>query len=191
MLASSSNSLTNPEAAGIVLRTPSAGGVFANGALGAVGYVLGYFFTALILIWIVYSLYAAYKILLSQGAEQDLQKGYTLIKNVWISITWGMIFFVAISIIGSFTGIGDITQWYYQLAQCGGGTGSFYFQDIAAHQIGDVPTTDIYCCKVTANLKTAAEPYNNLSFKQDTYHYIGTDGAEPSAAYFSECTLFR
>lgn len=181
--------MTDTESIGITINTPNAGGVFDNGALAAVGYFLGYFFAIMMFIWVVYSLYAAYKILLSQGNEKDMQTGFTLIKNVWISITWGMVFFVAISIIGSFTGIGDISQWYYQLAQCKGE--NFYFQDISAHQIAEMPTKNMYCCKVKSNLKAAVEPYKSLNFKAGTYHFTGTESGEPNSTYFEECELFR
>lgn len=181
--------MTNTESIGITINTPNAGGVFDNGALAAVGYFLGYFFAIMMFIWVVFSIYAAYKILLSQGSDKDMQKGFTLIKNVWISITWGMVFFVAISIIGSFTGIGDISQWYYQLAQCKGK--GFYFQDISAHQIAEIPIDKVFCCKMKINLKGAAEPYKSLNFKEGTYHFIGTGGADPIQSYFDECEPFR
>ncbi len=175
----------------ITIKYPSAQGIFNSGLFATVGSFLSYFFVLLIVIWVGYSIYAAYKIVLSQGEEKDIETGMTLIKNVWMSISYGMIFFIALSIIGAIVGIGDVTQWNTQLAQCKGSAGGFYFRDLAAQQFAEIPTKQMYCCTIAEDLNDAPDPYNELDFIKGTSHFIGSDsGGLPPSSYFSDCEKF-
>lgn len=166
---------------GITLYFPTINGIFNNGPLAAIGAILNYFFVIMMMIWIGYSIYAAYKIVLSQGAEKDIETGITLIKNVWISITWGVVFFIAISIVGAFSGIGDITQWYIQLSQCNGQ--SFYFKDMAEQKVEGYEFTHVYCCKVSGSSGISSK----LGYEEGESHFIGS--TSESNTGFSDCKL--
>ena len=172
--------------------TPNGGGLFGNGVLAGIGALMSYFLMILVLIWIVYSIYAAFKIITSQGAEKDIETGMTLVKNVWVSITWGLAFFAVLSIIGAFIGIGDVTQWYYSLAQCNGSGGGFYFLDRAAADTAGVPTDEFQCCTVIDTKLGPTKQYRELTFPPGSSHYIGVGkGLPPDTNEFKDCTLFK
>ena len=173
---------------GIILNLPAVNGVFNNGALAALGALLGFFLGAMILIWIGFSIYGAYKFILSNGDPKGIEGGMTLIKNVWISISVGIIFFIVISVIGTFLGVGDVTKWYYQLAQCHNASGSFFFKDNASHELADLPTGNYYCCKV---VDPVPQKYSELELKSGSYHYIGVSSGSGAPKGFSECVLFK
>lgn len=163
---------------GIRLHFPDVNGIFNNGILVAIGSLLNYFFVILVLIFVGYSIYAGFKIIKSQGDSKEIETGINLIKNVWISVAWGIVFFIAISVVGAFLGIGDVTQWYYQLAQCHDASGGFYFRDIAAQTQEGIPATNVFCCKVTSP-NSLPQAWREVRFKEGTYHYIASDSGNP------------
>jgi hypothetical protein len=170
---------------GISIDYPSVTGVFKNGLWSAIGFGLSFFFTIMIMIWIGYSIYAAFKISHS-GMEKDFETGITMIKNVWISISIGILFFVFLNVLGSFLGVGSIPQWYVNLAQCNGTAGGFYFKDMAMQSLAGIPEGKVYCCKVTA-IAAAPVEYLQTDFKDNTWHFVIEGNSKTG---FSECTEF-
>ena len=175
---------------GIDFKYPSAQGIFNSGVFAAIGFFLWYFLFALIIILVGFSIYGAFKISLSQGDEKKIEEGTTLIKNVWISAAWGILFFIILSIIGNLFGIGDITQWNTKLAQCKGSNGGYYFGDIASQEVAYIPTKQMYCCMVN-DIKSAPYPYSTLDFPNNTGHFIGVEvGGVPPSGNFTDCVKY-
>jgi hypothetical protein len=160
-----------------------------QGVLAAMGYILNIVLAILFVVWIGYSIYAGYKIATSSMAK-GLEEGMAIIKNIWIGISMGIAFFAVISVIGGIVGIGDVTRWHTNLSQCHDVTGGFYFKDVQEQITLGFSESNYtaYCCKVT-NIDNAGDAYNNVSFKDGTYHYILTDGGEPGSG-FEQCTKF-
>jgi hypothetical protein len=50
---------------------------------------------------------------------EKLEKGVTLIKNIWMSISMGIAFFLILSALGSFLGFGSIFDWSKNAAHAG------------------------------------------------------------------------
>jgi hypothetical protein len=177
-------------ALGITVSLPDFTTIFDRGIGAALGWLLSFAFMGLLAIWVTFSIVAAYKITRS-GMEKELEEGMTLIKNVWISATAGLLFFAVISVVGSFIGVGNFTQWNYTLAQCHDASGGFYFMDVAAQEVNGLyridPTTGaenpVQCCKVVS----VDGVYEDAGFKPDTYHYI----IDPQAGAFTECEDFE
>lgn len=154
--------------------TPPVKTSFDGGLLSGIASFLWLFFVVLMIIWVGYTLFAAYKIIKSQGDPGAIQQGMKWIKNVWISITVGVIFFIVLSVAGTFFGVGSIAQWHYQLSQCHDSSGGFYFKDIAM-QAGEekVEYKDVRCCKVTGEIK-------GTGFKAGEWHFLipGNSGSD-------------
>jgi hypothetical protein len=159
--------------------------------LAGIGSLLGFFMVVMMVIWVVYSIYAGFKINMSQGKEEDVKTGFTLIKNVWISITWGVAFFILLSIIGTFMGVGNVTQWSYNLAQCNGAAGGFYFRDRAAAESLGLPADQFWCCTV-AKSNSGTRQQQDLGYQAGTNHYIGVaKDASPDSSLYTGCTFFK
>jgi hypothetical protein len=187
---------------GIVLNFPSIEGIFSGGVLSAIAFFLSMVFTLLIVIWIGYSIYGAYKIIASGGGE-ELQKGMTIIKNIWLSITFGLGFFIVLSAIGTFVGVGSIYDWTKSVAQCHDGTGGFYFMDyelqstvftsndIAFHK------DRVYCCEVKENITPPTDhmpgAYERTGLFKGYHYVISVNGSSPdieASQFFSDCILY-
>lgn len=115
----------------IVLDLPSYGGFFGNGIFSAIGQGLVIFIVVLVIVWVGFSLYGGYSIISSLGDTQKIEKGWKTIKSVWIGITYFLLFFAVISLVGVFVGIGAPWNWVDNLQQCANGgpaSGRFYFQ---------------------------------------------------------------
>jgi hypothetical protein len=154
----------------INLNLPNGGGIFANGLLSLVGTVLSVVFSLLLLVWVSYSLYAGYMIIRSQGAAEGIEKGAGIIKNIWISISVLVIFFVILAFSGSFFGFGNVYDWSQNLAQCGP-NGPFYFQQVeqqreyyTAHGATTKDAT-VYCCPFDADNETS-DKLGSVTFRK-------------------------
>jgi len=115
----------------IVLDLPSYGGWFGNGIFSAIGFALSIFFGFMIVVWVGLAIYGSYSIVSSLGDAQKVEKGWKIIKSIWIGITYFMGFFMIVSLIAVFVGIGSPWEWAENLQQCskdGPAAGRFYFQ---------------------------------------------------------------
>lgn len=126
-------------------------GIFAGGLLSGVGALLSYAFTALIVLWVILSIYAAYTIITSAGDPQKVEKGFTIVKNVWIGGTSLLLFFVALMLISIFAGFGSVYNWSLYLRQCGGSSGGYYFKEVLEdvefdESIIEDAQVKAYCC---------------------------------------------
>ncbi len=160
---------------GLDLGLPNFTTIFDNGIAAGVGWLLSFAFMGLLAIWIVFTIIAAYKITTS-GMEKAMEEGFTLIKNTWISATVGLVFFAVLSVIGSFLGVGNFTEWNYTLAQCHDNTGGFYFMDIAAQEQMGITGENVQCCLIK-NVSQMPNEYLNANFKSGTYHFIINPGS--------------
>ncbi len=116
---------------GIVLDLPNFGGIFQNGIFAGIGFLLATFLLILIVAWVGFSIYGAFQIISSLGDPQKIEKGWKTIKSVWIGVSYFLLFFVIISAIAAFVGIGAPWRWAENLQQCAQGgpaAGRFYFQ---------------------------------------------------------------
>ena len=184
-----------PELGGFTFNLPGISGIASNGVFAAIGFFLEWVLGFLILIWIGFSMFAAYKIITSQMAE-GLEEGVKIIKNIWIGISIGLLFFASLSLIGAIMGIGNITEWHHSLAQCHDATGGFFFKDVQEQYAGGLPQTAnfVYCCLVTKDLKTDSSltaNYKDSSFKKDTWHYIVVKTNAAPSGSFSKCEEYK
>lgn len=163
---------------GFDINLPEFTTIFDKGIASGIGWLLSFAFMGLLAIWIVFSIIAAYKITTS-GMEKAMEEGFTLIKNVWISATVGLAFFAVLSVIGSFIGVGNFTEWNYTLSQCHDNTGGFYFMDISAQEQFGITGSNVQCCYID-NVSSMADEYVEANFKSGTYHYIIDPGAGTS-----------
>jgi len=181
---------------GLTISLPTISGIASQGIFATIAYVLELIFGLMVLIWVGYSIYAGYKIITNSEAK-GIEEGIKIIKNIWIGISIGLLFFVVLSITGSVMGVGDITRWHIGLAQCNDASGGFYFKDVQEQIVAGLPETnnDVYCCKVKKDLKgIEGDPgtfYNHSSFKKDTWHYIVVNKGETTTSLlFSDCKKF-
>jgi hypothetical protein len=184
-----------PDLGGFKVNLPTISGIASNGVFAAIGFFLEWILGFLLIIWIGFSIYAAFKIITSQMAE-GLEEGVKIIKNIWIGISIGLLFMISLSFIGAFVGFGNITEWHHSLAQCHDATGGFFFKEVQEQYAGGLPQTSnyVYCCKVTADLKTVAAlktNYKDSSFKKDTWHYIVTKTNSAPSGSFSDCEEYK
>ncbi|HEC65757.1 MAG TPA: hypothetical protein ENI23_10705 [bacterium] len=89
-----------------------------SGFYSLVGLISMTVFSLLIVVWLVVIGIGAFQIISSQGDEQKIQSGYKNVKNVFVGITIGMLFFIALSLVGTFLGFGNVYQWADKLAIC-------------------------------------------------------------------------
>lgn len=116
---------------GIVLDLPNYGGLFNRGIFSAIGQSMSLFMGFLVVVWVGFSIYGSFGIVSSWGDPQKIEKGWKTIKSVWIGISYFLLFFVIISLLGVFVGIGAPWNWADNLQQCARGgpaAGRFYFQ---------------------------------------------------------------
>ncbi len=130
----------------------------ANFAVGGIYSLLGYFasliFSILLVVWIVVIIKGVLQINSSQGDEGGIKSGFQNIKNVFIGLTSGLVFFVVLSLVGVFFGFGNVYQWADKLSMCKLGPApistrdqEFKFQ--AEHRLEDsgLVFADLVCTK--------------------------------------------
>lgn len=171
----------NFESLGITFNLPNFTTIFDKGVASGISWILSFAFTGLIVIWVISSIIAAYKITTS-GLEKEYETGLKTIKNIWVSATVGLLFFGFISLIGAFIGIGGVTEWNYTLSQCKNSSGGFYFMDISTQEFYGIEGSNIKCCKITS-LKNMPTELKESNFKENTYHYI----INPDSTWTDEC----
>jgi len=88
------------------------------GLLAALGLIAQLLFSFLIVIWIFIAIFAGLKIIRSQGDPEGIKGGMTRLKNLWMGATIGILFFIAVSFIGTFAGVGNIFAWSDNLQDC-------------------------------------------------------------------------
>lgn len=187
MIAESFKAAINFEILGVVFNLPDFTTIFDQGIGSAIGWVLSFAFTGLLVIWVVFSIIAAYKITRS-GMEKELEEGMTLIKNVWMSASGGLLFFAVVSIVGAFIGVGSLMEWPYTLAQCHDVDGGFYFMDIASLEMNGIEVSDrsvVQCCRIDDVTRMSPSGYYDAGYEDGTYHFVvGNPGG------VSECEDF-
>jgi hypothetical protein len=110
---------------------PSIGGWFTKGIFSAIGQGMYIFIVLMVVVWVVFSMYGAFSIISSLGDPQKIEKGWKTIKSVWIGISYFLMFFVVITLVATFVGMGAPWNWAENLQQCqdgGPAAGRFYFQ---------------------------------------------------------------
>ena len=110
--------------------------------------VLAISFGLMLVAWIFIIIFAAIRIIRDPG--EGLPAGSKRIQNVFYGISFGLLFFVAISFLGSLAGLGNVFQWSESLQECscenakeGDICYSYRFQAEASREDGD--TLDWYC----------------------------------------------
>ena len=115
----------------IGLDLPTFGGWFTKGIFSAIGQGMYIFIVFMVVVWVAFSLYGAFSIISSFGDPQKIEKGWKTIKSVWIGISYFLLFFVVITLVAVFIGMGAPWKWAENLQQCsvnGPAGGRFYFQ---------------------------------------------------------------
>ena len=161
------------EMLGVTFNLPDVTSMFDKGIASAAGWILSFAFMGLMAIWVTVSIIGAYKITRS-GMEKEMEEGMTLLKNVWTSASVGLLIFASFSVIGTFLGIGNFTQWNYTLAQCHDAAGGFYFMDIASQEMQGIELTNesvVKCCLIN-DIEQMDSKYYDAGFMDGTYHYI-------------------
>ncbi|MBN1332117.1 hypothetical protein JW978_04580 [Candidatus Dojkabacteria bacterium] len=111
--------------------------------------ILVFAFSGLFVAWIFIIIFAAIKIMRQPG-EEGMTAGSKRIKNVFYGISIGLLFFMAISFIGTFAGVGNIFEWSESFQECScenAGEEQCYqykFQAEASREDGDVVEWSCY-----------------------------------------------
>lgn len=124
------NQVSIPDS-GIILDLPNYGGIFQQGIFSAIGFLLFLALAILVVVWVGFSLYGAFRIISSFGDPQKIEQGWKTIKSVWIGISYFLFFFAIVGFVAVFIGIGAPWDWATNLQQCsndGPAPGRFYFQ---------------------------------------------------------------
>ncbi|KXK26787.1 MAG: hypothetical protein TR69_WS6001000808 [candidate division WS6 bacterium OLB20] len=137
---------------GISLFLPNVGGLLNGGVLSVIALFISLLFSVMLVVWVVFSIYAGIKIITSAGNPDGIQGGMTVIKNIWIGIAMFLGFLIVLSLIGVFTGVGDIYSWSSNLAQCGGADSEFKFRYIELEMQPEIADDErreyaIACCR--------------------------------------------
>jgi hypothetical protein len=122
---------------GVPLFLPNAAGIFGNGVLSAISFLLTLVLAFMVVAWIGLSIFAGLKIISSAGEPEKIESGTKTIKNIWLGIAIGIGFFAVMSVVGTFAGIGNVFEWYVNLAQCGGADSKFLFQERESQDVQD------------------------------------------------------
>ncbi len=88
------------------------------GILALLGLIGQLIFGLLVVVWIFIALLSGLKIVRSQGKAEDIESGTGAIGNMLKGITFGLLFFVAVSVIGMITGAGTVFEWSDNLQEC-------------------------------------------------------------------------
>ncbi|MEI7578956.1 MAG: hypothetical protein WCJ58_02825 [bacterium] len=132
----------------IVIHTPQSG-FFTGGVLSTIGNFIWILFIILMLIWVALTMWAAYKIMSSQGNPQETEKGVKTIRNIWFGISAFMVFIVMLSTLGAFLGFGSVMDWSQNFKQCGSNQ-EFYFwaaEGLISLEEAGVPSGSVFCCR--------------------------------------------
>ncbi|MBD3280564.1 hypothetical protein GF389_03510 [Candidatus Dojkabacteria bacterium] len=142
--------LEKPDGSTVTIDTFNPGGGWGNSSLLSIGSrILVFAFGGLLVAWIFIIIFAAIKIIREPG--EGLEGGSKRIQNVLYGITIGLLFFVAVSFIGTLAGVGNIFEWSESFQECScenAGEAECYtyrFQAEASREDGDV--IEWYCYK--------------------------------------------
>ena len=179
-----------------ILDIPSVEGVFERGALSTVSFFISMFFSLVIIVWIVYTLFAVFKIISSQGNPEEVEKSFASIRNIWIGISMGLVFFAVIALLGAIFGFGSVYDWSTRLAQCGGYQGNFYFRqvpdelEVLKKEGITYGSGKVYCCRETINRPFPAGIYDKYDLKDEDFNWlVSPDGASPPGPQFVDCKV--
>lgn len=95
-----------------------AGGWGNVGILALLGLAGQLMFAFLVVAWVMIAILAGLKMVKSQGNPEEIEGGAKWIQNMLMGITIGLIFFIAVSILGWFVGVGTVFQWSDNLQDC-------------------------------------------------------------------------
>ena len=105
-------------------------GVSSGGVLATIGTLAGAAFTIVLVIWVGISIWAALTIIRGSGDAQAQEKGFTMIKNIWMGISSLFVFFVILSMIGTIFGFGSVYSWSENFLLFVSGYDGFYFAEV-------------------------------------------------------------
>ncbi len=92
---------------------------FANhGVLSLISFIAQLAFAFLIVVWVFISIFAGIKMIKGAGKPEDIEGGMKRIKNMWLGASIGILFFIAVSFLGTMAGIGNIFLWAENLQEC-------------------------------------------------------------------------
>lgn len=135
-------SIESPDGGVVTIDTFNPTGGWGNASFLTIGArILTFAFGGLLVAWIFIIIFAAIKIIRQPG--EGLEGGTKRIQNVFYGITIGLLFFVAISFIGTLAGVGNIFEWSDSFQECSceaAGDGECYqfkFQAEASREDGD------------------------------------------------------
>jgi|GEM_PF-5556627 len=87
------------------------------GILSMAGLIARFIFMLLMVVWIALIIYAGAIMVKSEGGD-DMKIQMKRIRNIWIGISAGLGFFILVSLIGFFAGVGNVFQWSENLRDC-------------------------------------------------------------------------
>jgi len=87
------------------------------GILSFLAVVARFSFFGLIVLWVFLIIRAGLIIVTSEGGDK-LKSGMKRIRTIWLGVTMGLVFFIAVSFIGTFAGVGTIFEWSDNLLEC-------------------------------------------------------------------------
>ncbi len=139
-----------PEGNDLEVNTFEPSGGWGNASLLVIGSrALAISFGLMLVAWIFIIIFAAIRIIRDPG--EGLPAGSKRIQNVFYGISFGLLFFVAISFLGSLAGLGNVFQWSESLQECSceraaeGETCYFYkFQAEASYEDNVNPNWQCY-----------------------------------------------
>lgn len=158
---------------GIQLLIPNVGGIATGGVLSVIAFGISMVFTVMVVVWVALSIYAGIRIITSAAEPDGIEAGKKTITNIWIGIAMFLGFLVVLSVVGAFTGIGDIYSWHTNLAQCGGTSGQFMFQYLETDETLKGYSEDdfrqnvaIGCCKVRDGQEWQSLVVNDITLNE-------------------------
>lgn len=118
-----------------------------TGLLSILGVVSSLIFSFLLVAWIFIAIFAGIKIISSQGNPEGIQGGTKRIQNMLMGITIGILFFIAVSVLGWFAGVGNIYEWSesFKECECAGGADTCYHYRFQAESAYEVAGDELEC----------------------------------------------
>lgn len=132
------------DVSGSLINVGAWGDIQGVGLLSLLALILQFIFVLLIVLWVLIAIFAGIRTIRSQGDPEGIQGGTKRIRNLLAGITVGLLFFIAVSFIGYFAGVGNVFDWSNSLRECscsnataGSDCYTFRFQAEASVEGGD------------------------------------------------------